>query len=77
VDLLAAARSPVSDSSKTARQMYGQARANLTAAIGGSQNGRRLLGLPELSDDVAFCAQVDIFNLVAVMPADGTLRRAA
>ena len=77
VDLLAAARSPVSDSSKTAQQMYGQAGANLAAAIGGSQNGRRLLGLPELSGDVAFCAQADVFNLVAAMQADGTLRRAA
>ena len=77
VERLAADRSSVSDSSETARQMYGQAKADLTAFIGGSQNGRRLLGLPELAGDVAYCAQVDIVNLVAEMHSDGALRWAA
>jgi 2-phosphosulfolactate phosphatase len=49
--------------------------SNLTQAIGSSQNGQRLLAIPELRDDVAFCAQRDLFNLVAVMDANGSLRR--
>ena len=48
---------------------------DLTAAIGGSQNGRRLLANVELRDDVAFCAQRDVFNLVAALGAEGVLRR--
>lgn len=47
----------------------------LTAAIGASQNGRRLLANPDLRDDVAFCAQRDVFSLVAVLDQDGVLRR--
>ena len=30
---------------------------------------------PTLRDDVAFCAQRDIFNLVAAMQANGALRK--
>ena len=79
VELLAphqGVRGTRSNSSEHARQVYVQAKTDLTAAIGGSQNGRRLLGLPGISGDVAFCAQADVFNLVAVMQADGALRRA-
>ena len=44
-------------------------------AVRDSENGRRLLAIPELRDDVAFCARRDFFNLVAIMHADGSLRR--
>jgi phosphosulfolactate phosphohydrolase-like enzyme len=47
---------------------------NLEKSLGASQNGRRLLAIPELHDDVAFCAQRDVFNLVARMDASGQLR---
>ncbi len=63
------------DSSQLARETFLRMKTNLAAAIGGSQNGRRLLANPELRDDVAFCAQRDVCNLVAVMGADGALRR--
>jgi 2-phosphosulfolactate phosphatase len=63
------------DSSSIARQTFHQMKAELGAAIGGSQNGRRLAANPELRGDVAFCAQRNIFDLVAVMGADGSLRR--
>ena len=59
----------------TARRTFALLKTDLTTAIGSSENGRRLLAIPELRDDVAFCAQRDIFNLVAVMHADGSLRR--
>lgn len=73
----AGVRCSLSDSSAIARQIYVQAKPDLTAAIGGSSNGCRLLGRSDLSGDVAFCAQVDVFNLVAVMAAGGELRRTA
>lgn len=64
-----------SGSSVAARNAYVQAMlTNLEKSLGASQNGRRLLAIPELHDDVAFCAQRDVFNLVARMDASGQLR---
>jgi 2-phosphosulfolactate phosphatase len=78
MELLAAhedARPALSKAAETARQTYAQMNTDLATAIGSSENGRRLLAIPELHDDVAFCARRDIFNLVALMQADGSLRR--
>ena len=69
-DLLAGERA---DATEVARQNYLRAKLDLAVAIAGSTNGRRLLGLPELRADVAFCSQRDVFDLVAVMSADGLL----
>ena len=63
------------DSSQIALKTFNQMKADLSKAISSSQNGRRLLGIPELRDDVRFCAQRDIFNDVALMGTDGTIRR--
>ncbi len=63
------------DATEIARQYFLRAKIDLAAAIAGSTNGRRLLGLPELRADVAFCSQRDVFNLVAAMQADGSLRK--
>jgi len=63
-----------SDSAEIARYAYAQAQFNLGAAIHNSENARRLLAIPELRDDVAFCLQRDIFPLVAKMEADGAIR---
>ena len=52
-----------------------QAKADLAAVISHSENARRLLSIPELRDDVAFCLQRDLFPLVAKMEADGAIRR--
>ena len=65
----------MTESAEIARRAWAQAKADLAAAVSNSTNGRRLLAIPELRDDVAFCAQRDVFNLVAVLEADGTLRR--
>jgi 2-phosphosulfolactate phosphatase len=73
-DLLA---DELSDSAEIARQTFLRSKADLSAAIAGSKNGRRLLAIPELRADVAFCSQRDIFNLVALMDGDGKLRRPA
>jgi len=77
-ELLAAgadAQPTLSAATETARQSFTLAKADIQMAIGQAQNGRRLLALPELRDDVAFCAGRDRYNLVAVMQADGSLRR--
>ena len=66
----------LSNSTEIARRAYAQARSNLTAAIGNSQNGRRLLAIPALCDDVAFCLQRDIFPLIARMNPNGAIRLA-
>jgi len=76
-DLLSArgdARPTLSDSTEVARQSFLQLQSALPAAIGSSCNGRRLLDIPELRADVAFCLQHDIFNAVAEMNADGAIR---
>lgn len=65
----------LSDSAMIARQTFARSKADLSAAIASSKNGRRLLDLPELRADVAFCAQRDVFNLVALMDAGGSLAR--
>lgn len=71
-DLLAGERA---DATEVARQNFLRSKLDLAVAIAGSTNGRRLLGLSELRADVAFCSQRDVFDLVAVMSADGSLRQ--
>jgi 2-phosphosulfolactate phosphatase len=64
----------LSGSAEIARRAYTKAESDLAAAVCGSQNGRRLLSIPELRDDVVFCLQHDIYPLIARMEADGTIR---
>jgi 2-phosphosulfolactate phosphatase len=72
--LCALLKAELSDSAKIARRAYTKAESDLAVAVCGSQNGRRLLSVPELRDDVAFCLQHDIYPLIARMKADGALR---
>ena len=65
----------LSDSAKIAQRAYTQAKPDLTGAVRNSENGRRLLSVPELRDDVAFCLQHDTCPLIARMDADGSVRR--
>jgi len=65
----------ISDSTEIARHDYAQAKSDLAAAVRNATNGRRLLAIPELRDDVAFCLQRDVFPLIARMEADGAIRR--
>jgi 2-phosphosulfolactate phosphatase len=65
----------VADSAEIARRLWRGAPVDLTEAIGEGRNGRRLLTIPELRDDVAFCAQRDVIPFVARLGADGALRR--
>jgi 2-phosphosulfolactate phosphatase len=69
------ARPAVSDSSRIAHDLFVRLKPDLAAAIAASKNGRRLLSLPELRDDVAYCTQRDLFDLVALMCNTGRLSR--
>ncbi len=72
-------RVSLSDASQIALEAFTNLKltdsGDLGAALGDSENGRRLLAMPELRADVAFCAQRDVFDLVAGLDADGALRR--
>jgi len=63
-----------SDATEIASRTFLSAKNDLPSAIASSQNARRLLAIPELRADVAFCTQRDIFKSVAAMDADGALR---
>ena len=63
----------LSDSAQMALCAYMQAKTDLSAVVSKSENARRLLAIPELRDDVAFCLQRDIYPLVAKMGTDGCL----
>jgi 2-phosphosulfolactate phosphatase len=63
-----------SDATEIAARTFLSAKADLPAAIATSQNARRLLAIPELRADVAFCSQRDLFKIVAVMGPDGAIR---
>jgi 2-phosphosulfolactate phosphatase len=64
-----------SDSAEIARCAWAQAKSDFAVVAGNATNARRLLAIPELRDDVAFCLQRDVFPLVARMEADGAIRR--
>ena len=65
----------VSDSAHIARKLFLAEERDLTGAIASSsRNAARLLASAELRDDVAFCLQRDVFNLVAELSIDGTIK---
>jgi 2-phosphosulfolactate phosphatase len=68
------ARPTFSDSTQIAQRAYSEAKKDLAAAIDSSENARRLLAIPELHGDVAFCLRHDTCPLVAQMQADGKIR---
>ena len=63
-----------SDATEIAARTFLSAKADLPAVMAGTQNARRLLAIPELRADVAFCAQRDRFKIVAGLQTDGALR---
>ncbi len=64
----------LTDASRIAWQTFLQRPEDLGAALGGSQNGRRLLAIPELHDDVAYCARRDVFPRAVKLSPDGLLQ---
>jgi len=66
-----------SDAAEMARRLYPLFQANLIEAALHSRNGRRLLGLAALRDDVACCFQRNTIPLVVSRQPDGSLSRAS
>jgi 2-phosphosulfolactate phosphatase len=66
--------SQIVDSARIARALWRAHHANLPEALRLARNGRRLLEKPELSQDVAFAAQMDVFNFTAEL-RDGSVRK--
>ncbi len=64
----------VADSAQIARRLFRLEQNDLLATIAQSRNGRRLMALPQLCDDVPFCLQRDILSLAAELGADGRVR---
>jgi 2-phosphosulfolactate phosphatase len=62
------------DAADIARRTFLQAQPDLAAVLGVSRNARRLLAIPELRGDVAFCLQRDVFKRAVEMQSDGALR---
>ena len=65
----------IADSALMARRLWHGARDDLAGALAESRNGQRLLSRPELSEDVALCAQIDAFSFCVEMTSDGWVSR--
>lgn len=69
------ARENISDSALMAHQIFEDAANDLLAAASGSRNGRKLLSIPNLRDDVSFCMRRDVYDFAAVLGQDGKVVR--
>ena len=65
----------MSDSFLMALKLFRLEADDVVGAFAQSLNGKRLLALPDLREDVTFCARRDIFPLVARMDHQGVIRR--
>jgi 2-phosphosulfolactate phosphatase len=64
----------LTDAAALAWRACRQAGPELADILSHTDNGRRLMAIPELRDDVAFCTQRDVFDLVAAQKDDGLIR---
>jgi 2-phosphosulfolactate phosphatase len=64
----------VSDAAEMARQTYRIMQRDLYSAMQYARNGRRLLAMPDLKEDVRFCVQRETLTLVAGMNRAGEVR---
>lgn len=62
-----------SDQAQIAQMAYAYAHMDLGAAVCNSANAKKLMYNPELRGDIGFCLRRDVFDLVAVLGADGTI----
>ena len=67
-------RPTLTQAAETARNAWRKANSNLLEVVSRAENARRLLAIPELRDDVAFCLRQDVFNLAAELGRDGAIR---
>lgn len=60
-----------SDSAEIARLVYEKVKGGLLASMQHARNGRRLLNLPDLRDDVPCCLTIDSIDFVAELTQEG------
>ena len=65
----------VADSAELARRIYPLMQANLLDALKTSRNGRRLLSVPALRDDVWYSVQRETVSFTAQMSSEGIIRK--
>jgi 2-phosphosulfolactate phosphatase len=65
----------MSDAANLARWAWSRNEDHIYEGISSGKNGYRLLGRPELRDDVKFCAQKDMFDFAVELGRDGWLRK--
>lgn len=65
----------LTDSAQVATRSFRTAETSLPEALANSTNGRRLLAIPELREDVAYCAQRDVADVVVGLSSEGWLKR--
>jgi 2-phosphosulfolactate phosphatase len=64
----------IADSAHMARELFLQVRDDLERAVSRARNARRLLEIPELRADVAFCVRRDTLSVVAGLDRGGWVR---
>jgi 2-phosphosulfolactate phosphatase len=64
------------DSAHIARSIYRTHQKDFDEAMQHAANARRLLALPDLALDVAFCLDRDTVDFAVVLSSDGTVRKA-
>lgn len=76
VDLLRQefAEENIADSARVACEIYEQNRRDLFGAAKNSRNGRRLMAIPDLRDDLSWCLERDRFPLVAKLNGDSLIK---
>lgn len=67
------AEGDVCDAALAAEALYLASGSNLAEAAGKSRNARRLLGNPELKEDVTFCLRRNVFDITATLQPDGSI----
>lgn len=70
------AESQIVDSARIAREVYLSRRDGILDGLTHARNGRRLLEKPELREDVAFCARLNVWQLAAEL-RDGAVKGSA
>jgi 2-phosphosulfolactate phosphatase len=65
----------LSDGARVALEVWRRLGGDVPAALASSRNGAKLLSIADLAGDVAFCASMDRFDLVAAADPVGSLRQ--
>lgn len=75
--LTAGYQGAVADSAHIAATVFQAEKSDLMAAMQRANNGSRLLNMPDLKDDVAFCLRRNAIPLLAVMSKGGVVTKLA